>query len=206
MTEHIRQNLRPDLRIIADIIPEGSKVLDLGCGSGDLLYVLKHKKNVKPQGVEISQEGIMECISKGIPVFQGNINEGLADFADGSFDYVIVSQTLQVVFNVQMLTREILRVGNKAIVSFPNFGYWQLRFQLLFSGHMPKSKMLPYDWYNTPNIRLMTISDFYQFCRKNNIKIERELFVEPNGQLMSRVYNILPNWLAHLGIFVIGQA
>ncbi len=207
MNPEILQNisLRPDLRIIADIIEPGSKVLDLGCGNGDLLYLLKHTKNVRPQGIEISEKGIMECIGKGIPVYQGNLDEGLVDFADGSFDYVVMSQTLQVLHNAELLVTEMLRVGRKGIVSFPNFGYWKLRLWLLLRGRMPKSKLLPYEWYNTPNIRLLTIADFKHFVRQFSLRIDQAVFVEPNGQPMSAIYKPLPNLLAHLGIFVISR-
>lgn len=197
--------LRPDLAMIADIVPDGARVLDLGCGNGDLLYVLKYNKNAIVQGIEISQEGIMECICKGIPVYQGNLDEGLVDIADGSFDYVIMSQTLQVVHNAELMVSEILRVGTKGIVSFPNFAYWKLRTSLMLTGRMPKSEMLPYEWYNTPNIRLLTIRDFRSFCQERNLKIEKEIFIEPNGKEMSAIYNIMPNIFAHLGIAVISR-
>jgi methionine biosynthesis protein MetW len=162
---------RTDYRIIIERIEPGSRVLDLGCGNGSLLLQLKGKRRITGYGVEISPEQIIECVSRGLSVFQGDLDEGLRDFEDDSFDYVVLNQTLPVVGRPAYLLEEMLRVGRMGIVSFPNFGHWSVRLKLLLSGRMPVSDALPYDWYDTPNIHLLTIRDFFLFCRKNRISI-----------------------------------
>ncbi|MBN1520889.1 MAG: methionine biosynthesis protein MetW, partial [Candidatus Aureabacteria bacterium] len=138
---------RTDLEIISGLVHEGASVLDLGCGDGCLLKKLKDEKMIIARGVDISEENIISCITKGISVFQGDLDEGLVDYADSSFDYVILAQTLQVVRKPRMILNEALRIGKKAIVSIPNFGYWQIRLKLLLTGRMPKLNFLPYEWY-----------------------------------------------------------
>ncbi len=192
--------IRDDLKVISNLINNNSKVLDLGCGDGSLLYYLKTEKQVIPYGVEISEKGIENCISKGVPVFHGDIDEGLSDYKDKSFDYVILSQTLQVVKKPYKVLREMLRVGKKCIVSFPNFGYFAIRFYLLFNGKMPRVKLLPYNWYDTPNIHHLTIKDFYHFCRDNQIKILKKEFLIFNS--LKKV-SLFPNLFARYGIFLI---
>jgi len=178
---------RPHLnyKIITELIEEGSSVLDLGCGDGELLYRLKKQKKVSGRGVEIEERMIMECISKGISVFQGNLDEGLKDYGTNSYDYVILNQTLQVTHKPVLVLKEMLRVGRKAIISFPNFGQLKLRFQLLFKGRMPVTKDLPYQWYNTPNIHLCTRKDFLVLCRENNISIIKEIDIKEGSQIHS---------------------
>ncbi len=192
---------RPHLNYeeIVKIIEPGSSVLDLGCGDGELLYRLKKEKNVIGRGVDIEERMIMLCISKGLSVFQGNLDEGLKDYSSKSYDYVILNQTLQVTHKPVLVLHEMLRVGKKAIISFPNFGYYKLRLQLLFKGRMPVTRELPYQWYNTPNIHLCTRNDFINLCRENNIKILKEIDIKSG----KRIKKVLPNLRATEVIFIL---
>ncbi len=185
--------MRVDLGVMADWITPGSKVLDLGCGKGELLSYLIHHKQVKGMGVEIDEESFLACVEKGIPVIQRDINLSLKDVEDQSFDYVIISQTVQQLQRPDLLILESLRIGRHVIVSFPNFGHYRIRFNLLFSGRMPKSRALPYEWYNTPNIHLMTIKDFQDFCRHYNITVHQWYYF---WQRTGGKWLPLPNWLA----------
>ena len=190
---------------IIEMVPENSRVLDLGCGDGELLLKLIQQKRVTGVGVDIDQCNILECIRKGLSVFQGDIDEGLAEYPDKSYDYVILNQTLQVTRRPDYVIKEMLRVGNKAIVSFPNFGYWRSRSQLFFRGRMPVYGLLPFKWYETPNIHMLTIKDFRKFCRDNRFTIIKEMSL-----LSSRDYKLvgsklLANLLAEEGIFVIAE-
>lgn len=196
---------RQDLQQIVPLIRDQSSVLDLGCGTGDLLKYLRDHKNVDPRGVEISEEGIKECIRNGIPVFQSDLDKGLKDYNKNRFDYVILSQTLQQVRKPLLVIKEMLRVGKKGIVSIPNFGFWKIRLNLLFTGRMPKSKQLPYEWYDTPNIHLATIRDFYDLCERNNIEIEKSVFLSSTMSQKGVLANISPNIFASLGIFLIRE-
>jgi methionine biosynthesis protein MetW len=178
---------RPDFAAIAKWIPQGASVLDLGCGDGSLLQYLKSERNVRGYGVEISDEGIVACIKNGVNVIQNDLDSGLADFESNSFDYVILSQTLQATRHTEPLIQEMLRVGREGIVSFPNFGYWKNRLDVIF-GNMPVSKELPYQWYDTPNVHLCTCHDFEDLCATLKVQIleqrvmtgEREIQVLPN--------------------------
>ena len=161
---------RPDFAAIAAWIPDGSSVLDLGCGDGSLLRYLKETRNVRGYGVEISDVNIVSCIESGVNVIQDDLDSGLADFETDSFDFVLLSQTLQAIRHTETLVREMLRVGRQGIVSFPNFGYWKSRLDVLL-GHMPVSRELPYQWYDTPNVHLCTLNDFEAFCREHNIAV-----------------------------------
>ncbi len=190
-----------DYEKIISIVEQDSKVLDLGCGTGELLFRLIRNKNVKGRGVEIDQANILKCIGKGLSVFQGNIDEGLKEYQDKSYDYVILNQTLQVTHKPQFVLKEMLRVGRKAIVSFPNFAYWKIRAQLFFHGTMPKTETLPFEWYETPNIKLVTIKDFRKFCKDNKIKILQEIFIGDNEKTLRSV--CLANILSSEGLFVI---
>lgn len=178
--------------VITHIIEEGSSVLDIGCGNGHLLLELKEGKGVKGRGIDIKEEMILECISRGISVFQGDIDEGLRDWNTQSYDYVVLSHTLQVLNNSILVLKEMLRVGKKAIVSFPNFGYLPTRLQLLFTGRMPVRKDLPYQWYDTPNIHLCTIKDFRILCKELNINILKEVPMRQG----KRVVPLFPNLFA----------
>lgn len=188
---------------IVELIPEESHVLDLGCGSGELLELLINEKRVKGQGVEIDLDNIIECIGRGIPVVQGDLDTGLSDYADGTYDYVILSRTLQVVKKPLFVIQEMLRVGKYGIVLSPNFANFKIRFRLLFTGRMPKSKDLPYEWYDTPNIHLFTIEDFRVLCRENNITIDREIWISDSKARVGGFYRLFSNLFAKQGLFVI---
>jgi methionine biosynthesis protein MetW len=198
--------IRVDHKIIAELIDSGSRVLDLGCGDGSLLKFLVTEKSVIGRGVEITEEGMEMCVSKGLSVLHGDIDEGIRDYRDGFFDYVVLSQTLQVVHRPRFVIKEMLRAGKKAIVSFPNFGNWRVRLDLLFSGRMPKSDVLPFEWYDTPNIHLCTIKDFRVLCSEMGIRIEREIYLKnqdtENTGLLVRV---APNLFAGIAIYLISN-
>jgi methionine biosynthesis protein MetW len=161
---------RPDFAAIASWIPQGSSVLDLGCGDGSLLRYLRETREVRGYGVEISAANIAACIANNVNVIQTNLDSGLADFEDASFDYVILSQTLQATRHTEALMKEIVRVGREGIISFPNFGYWKSRLQVML-GNMPVSKELPYQWYDTPNVHLCTLDDFEFLCAHLGIRV-----------------------------------
>jgi methionine biosynthesis protein MetW len=189
---------RADLEVVASLVRERSRVLDLGCGDGALLRLLVDSKGVTARGVEITYEGVLSCIAQGIPVDHSDLDRGLGDYPDQSFDYVILSQTLQAVHKPDLVVREMLRVGRVGIVSFPNFGYWYVRLRMLTSGRMPKSDYLPYEWYDTPNIHLCTVTDFTDLCRVQGIAVDEALFLS-DGQRIRR----LPNLMAKTAIFVV---
>lgn len=202
MTSTNLEHIRLDLELIAGLVKKNSTVLDLGCGEGELLHKLIHEKNVQGHGVEFSDKYIYTCVNKGVPVIHADLNEGLGDYPDNSFDYVILSRTLQVVKRPDIVLQEMLRVGKKCIISLPNFGYWKVRLQLLLKGKMPVTKTLPYEWYDTPNIHLSAIKDFRQFCFDKKIKIKNQIFLNNEGSNKFLV-NLLPNFFANLAIFTI---
>lgn len=175
--------LRIDQAVIVDLVTEGARVLDLGCGDGLLLEELIRQQHARGFGVEISHEGVHACIARGLPVYHGDIDQGLRDHHDESFDYVILSHTLQAIHRPEYVLKEMLRVGKKIIVSFPNFGYWRVRFGLLFSGRMPRTRLLPHWWYNTPNIHMCTILDFQDLCASLDIRIIRQIPLAAGGHL-----------------------
>lgn len=189
--------------IICDLVDEGVSILDLGCGSGDLLKLLKDKKNVKGRGVEINEDNVIKCIEKGLSVFQGNLDEGLKDYQDKSFDYVVLNQTLQCVHRPDYVINEMLRVGYKGVISFPNFAYWRVRLYLGLNGRMPKSSILPFEWYNTPNIHLLTINDFKEFCQERKIRILQEIFMNRAKIKKDFFHNFIPNFYAEEAVFVV---
>lgn len=196
---------RSDFAIIEELVPGASKVLDLGCGDGDLMYKLNQSKDIVARGVEISESGVAACISKGLSVFQGNIDEGLADYKARSFDYVISSRTVQAVFYPREAVLEMLRVGRKVIISFPNFGHFRNRLDLLFTGKMPKHRLLPYEWYDTPNIHHLTIRDFRQLCHSIGATIEKEIFIPSLTMHPTLLTRLWPNMMAHYGLFIISK-
>jgi methionine biosynthesis protein MetW len=183
--------------IISDIIEQNAKVLDLGCGDGKLLKILQ-EKGIQGVGVEINQDNVISCIEKGLSVIQGDIDTGLVEYADKSYDYVVLNQTLQSTHRPDFVIKEMLRVGKKCIVSFPNFGYWRVRLHLLLRGTMPKSKMLPYEWYDTPNIHLLTVKDFSEFAAQNNFSIEKTIPLR-----LGKIRPVTFNFLTEEVIYVI---
>jgi methionine biosynthesis protein MetW len=198
--------MRYDLQIIASWIESGARVLDLGCGEGELLRYLIHHRQAYGSGIEHNEAKVAECIGKGLSVLQGDINEEVLDYPDNAFDYVILSQTLQQVYEPAALIRSMLRIGKKGIVSFPNFSHWGIRMQLLFSGFAPVSKQLPHQWYDTPNIRVITIKDFRKFTREIGFKILKEVAIDTHSEdRYGKVIKIFPNLRATYGIFLIGN-
>lgn len=199
------QGLRLNYSIITEIIDKGAKVLDLGCGDGSLLAQLIKEKKVNGIGVEINQDSAISAMEKGLSVIQGDIDEGLKGFDDKEYDWVILNQTLQSTEKPDYVVDEMLRVGKKVVVSFPNFAYWKVRFYLFFTGHMPKSKVLPFEWYDTPNIHLLTVNDFYEFCAKRNIKILQSVFMTKANVKKNFFIRSLSNLFAEEVIFVISR-
>lgn len=188
-------NFRQDFAIIANWIQFGAKVLDLGCGDGQLLRFLSGSLEVRGYGVEKDDNNVLSCVTNGTNVIQMDLEEGLSGFENQSFDTVILSQTLQAMHNTERIVTEMLRVGREVIVTFPNFGYWRNRMQIS-SGHMPVSKSLPYQWYDTPNVHLCTIHDFDDFCKNHNIEVlQRKVITE------GKEIHVLPNLLGNLAMY-----
>jgi methionine biosynthesis protein MetW len=186
---------RPDFAAIAAWIPKGASVLDLGCGDGSLLRYLKETRSVRGYGVEISDLDIVSCIANGVNVIQNDLDSGLSDFEDGSFDFVILSQTLQATRHTEAIIKEMLRVGREGIVSFPNFGHWKNRLDVL-TGNMPVSRELPYQWYNTPNVHLCTLHDFEDFCRRCAVSITARSVMSGEHEV-----GFLPNLLGSTAVY-----
>ncbi len=198
--------MRFDLQVIASWIEPDTRVLDLGCRTGSLLDHLRREKGTRGTGVEIDEEAAGEAIAKGLSVIHGDIYEEIEDYPDNAFDYVILSQTLQQVYDPATLIREMLRVGSRCIVSFPNFTHIRNRFQMFFTGRAPVSKELPYDWHDSPNIRVIPITDFRRFCAQLHVPIVKEVAISTHHHdTRGRVITFLPNLLATFGIFMLGQ-
>lgn len=191
--------LRDDLQLIYDWIPAGSRVLDLGCGKGELLSALIREKNCSGYGVEIDTEGVLASMERGINVIQADLEQGLQDFDADSFDIIVLSQTIQAMQNTETILQDLTRVAKQAIVSFPNFGYWKNRLQIGLFGHMPVSERMPYQWYNTPNIHWCTLQDFDRLCAKNHIRV-----LERTVMTAGKRINILPNLLGSLAFYRVG--
>lgn len=192
--------MRADLEIIQEWIAPGSKVLDLGCGNGELLTFLQQQKQITGYGVEVDHDNITACIEKGVNVIEKNIDEGLASIDDSSFDTVIMTQALQVMYRPDQIVDEMLRIGKECIVTFPNFGHWRARGYLAFRGRMPVSKFLPYTWYNTPNIHFCTFKDFEQLCVERNIHILDRTVVD-NEHKHHWSIRLWPNMLGEIAIY-----
>jgi methionine biosynthesis protein MetW len=193
--------LRPDLAIISEWIEPGSRVLDLGCGDGTLLEYLKRERNVDGYGLEIDPNNVVACIGRGVNVIQSDLDAGLSDyFDDNSFDYVVMTQTLQAMYYPSRLLSEMLRVGAQGIVTFPNFGHWRSRAQIALGGHMPISRALPNQWYDTPNIHLCTLRDFEQLCRHLNIEVLQRNVVD-TAHRSSIGMRLLPNLLGEIALY-----
>ena len=196
--------MKNEFQVIAELIEKEKKVLDVGCGDGTLMEFLKSNKKTNIRGLEISKSKVQEWIAKGLTVIEGNAEKDLNQFPDKSFDYVVLSQTLQAFLNPELVINDLLRVGKKAIVTIPNFGYWRVRLHLLLKGTMPITKTLPDEWYNTPNIHMCSIKDFFLFVKSRNIKIFKSLAI--NNQNVSTINDsnlTIKNFFADLGIFLI---
>jgi len=198
--------MRFDLQIIASLVEEKSRVLDLGCGQGNILEFLQLNKQVEGYGIEIDEDKVVAGIERGLPILRGDINEETQDYADNTFDYVILSQTLQQVYNPENVIKEMLRIGKKGIVSFPCFNHVSIKLQLLFASKAPVTEELPYEWYDTPNIRVVTLKDFRIFCAKHKIKILKELAISSHHKASTeKMVKFFPNWRSRYGIFLISR-
>jgi len=192
--------IRSDHKLILELVPEGSSVLDLGCGEGDLLELLVKERSVKARGIEIDEQAIYKCVAKGLSVFHGDIDSGLSEYRDRSFDLIILNQSLQQVRHLDLVLNDALRVGKKVIVVFPNFAYFRARLRLSLKGKVPVTKSLPYSWYETPNLHFFSIADFLDYCREKGIRVEKGVYM---GRKI-RVH-LFPNMFADIGIFLLSK-
>jgi len=196
--------MKNEFKITADLLPFQSRVLDVGCGDGTLIEALIEQKDIDTRGIELEENKVKQCISKGLSVIQGNAETELGQFPDKAFDFVILSQTLQAFHQPENVLNQLLRIGKKVIISIPNFGYWQVRTSLLFFGKMPITKSLPDSWYDTPNLHMCSIKDFFHFCIKKKIKMDKIIGI--NNQKISSINRInleMKNLLSEVGIFLI---
>ena len=196
--------MKEEFKVISELIDEKSRVLDVGCGDGILMEYLSTNKVVDVRGLEISKEKVKKCLSNGLAVVEGDAENDLKQYPDLSFDYVILSQTLQAFMSPENVIKDLLRIGKKVIVTIPNFGHWKVRVDLLFKGEMPITKNLPYEWYNTPNLHMCTIQDFYNFCNNKGINIFKTISL--NGQKTSKITSSnlkFKNLISELGIFLL---
>jgi methionine biosynthesis protein MetW len=195
---------RLDFLLVADMVEPGSRVLDIGCGDGSLLALLRDRKGVDGRGIELSRDGVNACLAKGLPVIQGDADTDLADYPDDAFDYVILTQTIQATKQPKVVLEHLLRIGRRAIVSFPNFGHWSVRLDVVLRGRMPVTKNMPYSWYDTPNIHFCTIRDFVELCREVGAQMEKAVALDASGRPI-RV--TLPWWawnlLGEQGVFLL---
>ena len=197
--------MKKEFKVIAELLPGSTRVLDVGCGDGSLMNFLEKDKNIEVRGLELNKNNVQKCIHKGLPVIQGNAETELHQFPNKSFDYVVLSQTLQAFYEPEKVLKELLRIGKSVVVSIPNFGYWKVRTKLLTSGKMPVTKTLPHTWYNPPNLHMCTIKDFFNFCDEKNIKIKKVVGVNENKTSLIKRSNLeIKNFFSKLGIFLIG--
>jgi methionine biosynthesis protein MetW len=192
------EQIRPDHKVILELIEHRSSVLDLGCGDGELLYLLIREKAIHGHGIEKDEQEIYKCVARGVNVFHGDIDTGLSEYNDKSFDYVLLNQSLQQIRLVEKVLHDALRVGRKVVVGFPNFAFYRSRLQIFFRGKTPVTGALPYQWYETPNLHFLSISDFITYCRSKNIAIERSVFLAEKKRIV-----LLPNLFAQTGMFLI---
>tara|TARA_B100000963_G_C22552098_1_gene637266 strand:+ start:519 stop:1112 length:594 start_codon:yes stop_codon:yes gene_type:complete len=197
--------MKKEFKVIADLLPNNSRVLDVGCGDGSLMSFLVKEKNIETRGLELDQNNVQECLNKGLTVIQGNAETELYQFPEKSFDYVVLSQTLQAFYKPDKVLNELLRIGKSVIVSIPNFGYWRVRTSLLFFGKMPVTRTLPNSWYDTPNLHMCTIKDLFNYCANNNINIKKVIGLNENNISLIKKRNLeIKNLFSKLGIFLIG--
>ena len=196
--------MKNEFKIIANLLPAQSRVLDVGCGDGTLIEALIKQKDIDARGIELEENKVKQCISRGLSVIQGNAETELGQFPDKAFDFAVLSQTLQAFYQPENVLNQLMRIGKKVIISIPNFGYWQIRTSLLFFGKMPVTKSLPDSWYNTPNLHMCSIKDFYQFCDRKNIKMNKIIGI--NNEKISSINRInleMKNLFSEVGIFLI---
>jgi methionine biosynthesis protein MetW len=196
--------MKQEFKIISNLINKNTRVLDVGCGDGTLMEYLKDSRKIDIRGIEISKNNVQKCLSKGLTVIEGDAEKDLLQFPDSSFDFVILSQTLQAFLTPEIVIKELLRVGKKAVVTIPNFGFWKIRLHLLLKGTMPITKNLPDEWYNTPNLHMCTLKDFYNFCENRNIKLDQSIALKNEKISTINKLNLnIKNLSAELGIFLI---
>ena len=205
MEQNFNINNRPDHYVISKIVKHNSRILDIGCADGKLLHILKKNNNSSGQGIEIDHSKVESCLQKGLSVVEGDANKEIINFPDKSFDYVILSQTLQTVEKPKWILDEILRIGKKAIISFPNFGYWLCRVQLTFKGRMPITKDLKLHWYDTQNIHLCTVKDFYDLIKEMDLNIEEEFGINGNKILKNPFISLFLNLFASHAVFLVSR-
>ena len=197
--------MKKEFKVIADLLPKNTRVLDVGCGDGSLMNLLKKEKSIEVRGLELNQDNVQQCIHKGLPVIQGDAETELHQFPNQSFDYVVLSQTLQAFYQPDKVLRELLRIGKSVVVSIPNFGYWKVRTSLLLFGKMPVTKTLPNTWFNTPNLHMCTIKDLFNYCESQNIAIKKVIGVNEDKISLIKKSNLeMKNLFSKLGVFLIG--